>query len=208
MPGTTLQTTNDVSRIEAPVTWKAYLICAFASFGGIFFGYDSGYINGVNGSALFIHLVEGPTATALTTSHSSLITSILSAGTFFGAIIAGDVADRIGRKWTVIAGCFIYLIGVIVQMITGPEVGSALGAIVAGRLIAGLGVGFESAIVILYMSEIVSRSNRCGIEPLQLLISVSIVPKEGSRCSRRWLPVLYYHWSPPRCLRCLRNRES
>jgi hypothetical protein len=30
----------DVNRIEAPVTWKAYLICAFASFGGIFFGYD------------------------------------------------------------------------------------------------------------------------------------------------------------------------
>jgi hypothetical protein len=35
-----LSTTNDVNRIEAPVTWKAYLICAFASFGGIFFGYD------------------------------------------------------------------------------------------------------------------------------------------------------------------------
>lgn len=41
-----LQATADVNRIEAPVTWKAYLLCAFASFGGIFFGYDSGYING------------------------------------------------------------------------------------------------------------------------------------------------------------------
>lgn len=37
---------------------------------------------------------------------------------------------------------------------TGP--GHALGLIVAGRLVAGFGVGFESAIVILYMSEIVS----------------------------------------------------
>jgi MFS family permease len=153
----TLQTTDDVSRIEAPVTWKAYLICAFASFGGIFFGYDSGYINGVNGSALFIHLVEGPDATALSSPHQSLIVSILSAGTFFGALIAGDVADRIGRKWTVILGCLIYIIGVVVQMITGPGV-DALGAIVAGRLIAGIGVGFESAIVILYMSEIVCWS--------------------------------------------------
>ena len=34
--------------IEAPVTFKAYLMCAFASFGGIFFGYDSGYINGTS----------------------------------------------------------------------------------------------------------------------------------------------------------------
>jgi MFS family permease len=150
-----LVTTSDVNRIEAPVTWKAYLICAFASFGGIFFGYDSGYINGVNGSSLFIHLVEGPDKKALRSSYQSLIVSILSAGTFFGAIIAGDVAERIGRKWTVVSGCLIYIVGVIIQMITGPSV-DALGTIVAGRLIAGLGVGFESAIVILYMSEIVS----------------------------------------------------
>jgi MFS family permease len=154
MPGA-LATTSDVNSIEAPVTWKAYLICAFASFGGIFFGYDSGYINGVNGSSIFYKLVEGQNAGKLSSSHTSLITSILSAGTFFGAIIAGDVAERIGRKWTVVAGCFIYIVGVVIQMITGPNV-DALGTIVAGRLIAGLGVGFESAIVILYMSEIVS----------------------------------------------------
>jgi MFS family permease len=148
-----LHSTSDVNRIEAPVTFKAYLICAFASFGGIFFGYDSGYINGVLGSKVFIEMVEGVGVEALTTSHTSLIVSILSAGTFFGAIIAGDVSDWIGRKWTVIFGCLIYMIGVVIQMITGH--GDALGVIVAGRLIAGLGVGFESAIVILYMSEIV-----------------------------------------------------
>ena len=33
-----LQATTDVNMTEAPVTWKAYLLCAFASFGGIFFG--------------------------------------------------------------------------------------------------------------------------------------------------------------------------
>lgn len=150
-----LHTTSDVTRIEAPVTWKSYLICAFAAFGGIFFGYDSGYINGVNGSKIFIQMVQGPDATALSSSHSSLIVSILSAGTFFGALIAGDVADWIGRKLTVICGCMIYGIGVIVQISTGSG-GDPLGLIVAGRLVAGLGVGFESAIVILYMSEIVS----------------------------------------------------
>lgn len=31
--------TRDLDRVEAPVTVKAYLICAFAAFGGIFFGY-------------------------------------------------------------------------------------------------------------------------------------------------------------------------
>lgn len=48
--------TSDVARIEAPVTAKAYMMCAFASFGGIFFGYDSGYISGVMGMPYFIHL--------------------------------------------------------------------------------------------------------------------------------------------------------
>ena len=149
-----LAATQDVERIEAPVTWKAYLICAFASFGGIFFGYDSGYINGVLGSQIFIDAVEHIGAKEVSESNTSLIVSILSCGTFFGALIAGDLADFIGRKWTVIFGCLIYIIGVVIQMITG--LGDELGAIVAGRLIAGIGVGFESAIVILYMSEIVS----------------------------------------------------
>src|SRR5271156_4595192 len=100
MPGGSipLATTSDIDRIEAPVTWKAYLICAFASFGGIFFGYDSGYINGVTGSAVFIEIIEGAGAKQLTGSHNSLIVSILSAGTFFGALAAGDFADIIGRR--------------------------------------------------------------------------------------------------------------
>ncbi|OQE60160.1 hypothetical protein PENNAL_c0314G07736, partial [Penicillium nalgiovense] len=149
----------DADRIEAPVTWKAYLICAFASFGGIFFGYDSSYINGVSGSSMFIQMVEGPEATALTSSNSSLVVSILSAGTFFGALIGGDMAEWIGRKWTVIFGCMIYMVGVVIQMCTGLG-DDALGLIVAGRLIAGFGVGFESAIVILYMSEICPKKIR------------------------------------------------
>ena len=112
MPGGgALAATSDVNRIEAPVTWKAYLICAFASFGGIFFGYDSGYINGALGLERFYKRVDGPNATELGSSHSSLIVSILSCGTFFGALIAGDLADIIGRKWTIIAGCGIYIFG-------------------------------------------------------------------------------------------------
>ncbi|KAK5260500.1 hypothetical protein LTR20_007211 [Exophiala xenobiotica] len=169
-----MRVTDDVNSIEAPVTWKAYLMCAFASFGGIFFGYDSGYINGVLGSDIFVRNVEGPDATSLSSSHQSLVVSILSAGTFFGALIAGDMADMIGRKWTVIFGCLIYLIGVIIQMITGT--GDALAAIVTGRLVAGIGVGFESAIVILYMSEICPRKVRGAlVAGYQFCITIGIM---------------------------------
>ncbi|KAL2125657.1 hypothetical protein VTJ04DRAFT_2022 [Mycothermus thermophilus] len=148
----------DVSRVEAPVTLKAYLMCVFAAFGGIFFGYDSGYISGVMGMEYFIHVIEGPEATVLPAWKKSLITSILSAGTFFGALIAGDFADWIGRRTTVILGCAVFIIGVVLQ--TASE---GLGLIVAGRLVAGFGVGFVSAIIILYMSEIAPRKVRGAI---------------------------------------------
>jgi len=149
---------HDITRVEAPVTIKAYLMCIFAAFGGIFFGYDSGYISGVMGMEYFIHTIEGPGATSLTSSNKSLITSILSAGTFFGALIAGDLADWFGRRTTVILGCMVFIVGVILQTAS-----ASLGLIVAGRLVAGFGVGFVSAVIILYMSEIAPRKVRGAI---------------------------------------------
>lgn len=165
-----LSATADTSRIESPVTTKAYFMCAFAAFGGIFFGYDSGYISGVLGMKYFISLQTGlspslldskDTAAQFTMSASrkSLIVSILSAGTFFGAIIAGDIADFTGRRTTIIIGCGIFLVGVILQIATT----TGLGLIVTGRLIAGFGVGFVSAIIILYMSEISPKRVRGAI---------------------------------------------
>jgi len=158
--------TSDVNRIEAPVTVKAYLMCAFAAFGGIFFGYDSGYISGVLSMDYVIHTYTGlpyseSKNTAVWTipaSHKSLIVSILSAGTFFGALIAGDLADFFGRRTTIIIGCIIFCVGVILQTAS-----HAFQLLVAGRLIAGFGVGFVSAIIILYMSEIAPKKVRGAI---------------------------------------------
>lgn len=48
--------------------------------------------------------------------RQSLIVSILSAGTFFGALVAGDLADFIGRRLTIIAGCAVFAVGVILQV--------------------------------------------------------------------------------------------
>lgn len=100
------------------------------------------------GMNYFIHRFTGlpyPPATATTdfiypSNDKSLQTSILSAGTFFGAIIAGDVADFIGRRTTICSGCLVFIIGVIVEISAVTT-----GVLAAGRFIAGLGVGFESS---------------------------------------------------------------
>jgi MFS family permease len=71
--------------------------------------------------------------------------------------MAGDIADLIGRRVTIILGCAIFTVGGILQAAS-----TGLGLMVAGRLIAGFGVGFISAIVILYMSEIAPKKVRGG----------------------------------------------
>lgn len=158
MPGgaVVVHGTTDFNRVEAPVTMKAYLICAFAAFGGIFFGYDTGWMSGVLAMPYFITQYTGlqpppsgdsdedkalVAAFHLTARDQSLTTSILSAGTFFGAIIAGDVADFIGRRPTIIVGCLVFTVGCILEIAS-----TSLGLMVPGRFIAGLGVGFISAI--------------------------------------------------------------
>ncbi|MCJ1413819.1 hypothetical protein MMC32_000144 [Xylographa parallela] len=183
MPGGVVITgTADTGRIEAPVTLKAYLMCAFAAFGGIFFGYDTGWMGGVLGMPYFIRQYTGlqypapGDATAKTDFHltardQSLTTSILSAGTFFGAIIAGDVADFIGRRMTIITGCFVFSVGCILETAS-----TGLAVMVVGRLIAGAGVGFISAIIILYMSEIAPKKVRGAlVAGYQFCITIGIL---------------------------------
>ncbi|CRK37593.1 hypothetical protein BN1723_015216, partial [Verticillium longisporum] len=46
----------DLSRIEAPSTHKTYVICAFAAFGGICFGYQTAVMSGLLGTPYFIEL--------------------------------------------------------------------------------------------------------------------------------------------------------
>ena len=123
-------------------------------------------------SRVFIDAIEGTGAEKISASKTSLIVSILSAGTFFGALIAGDLADTIGRRPTIISGCAIYIVGVIIQMFAAE----GLAAIVVGRIVAGLGVGFVSAIIILYMSEICPRKIRGAlVSGYQFCITIGIM---------------------------------
>jgi SP family sugar:H+ symporter-like MFS transporter len=74
---------------------------------------------------------DGP---QITSSQSSEIVSILSAGTFFGALGAALIADRFGRRWSLIFSAgVVFNLGVILQVAS-----TAIPMFVAGRFFAGL----------------------------------------------------------------------
>ncbi|KAF2680222.1 general substrate transporter [Lentithecium fluviatile CBS 122367] len=134
-------------------SWPAILIGLFVAFGGILFGYDTGTISGIlampywlSGFATELNADGEP---ELTASQDSLIVSILSAGTFFGALSAAPFGDLLGRRLGLItAAGLVFNFGVILQTAATEQP-----LFIAGRFFAGFGVGLISALIPMYQSE-------------------------------------------------------
>ncbi|PCH44363.1 MFS monosaccharide transporter [Wolfiporia cocos MD-104 SS10] len=140
-------------------TLAGILMTAFAAFGGILFGYDTGTISGIIEMSDWLHLFGSPCPASLAadsctngyylpSKRSSLVVSILSAGTFFGALLGAPVADIIGRRFGIQLACLVFSLGVALQ--TGS---SNIATFVVGRVFAGLGVGLVSTLIPMYQSE-------------------------------------------------------
>ncbi|RKF71113.1 putative glucose transporter rco-3 [Golovinomyces cichoracearum] len=137
-------------------SWPAILIGMFVAFGGILYGYDTGNISGILAiryfkdqfSTGYMTIQDGKLQPDISSSQQSLIVSILSAGTFFGALAAAQIADRLGRRWSLIASSWVFVGGVILQCIA-----TKLPMFISGRFFAGLGVGLISTLIPLYQSE-------------------------------------------------------
>jgi len=84
---------------------------------------------------------DGKGSPIITASQQSEIVSILSAGTFFGALAAAVIADRIGRRWSLIVSSIVFIFGVILQ-----TAATEIPLFVAVRFFAGFGVGLVSAL--------------------------------------------------------------
>lgn len=78
----------------------------------------------------------------ITGSQGAQIVSILSAGTFFGALAAAPLADFAGRRMALIVSAgIVFNLGVILQ-----TAATAIPMFTAGRFFAGFGVGLISAL--------------------------------------------------------------
>ncbi|KPI36135.1 Quinate permease [Cyphellophora attinorum] len=77
------------------------------------------------------------------------IVSTFQSGCFFGALLAFPVAERIGRKRSIMIASLIFLVGAILMTASNGR----LPVLITGRAIAGLGIGAVSLIVPVYISE-------------------------------------------------------
>ncbi|KAG9231942.1 putative hexose transporter 2 [Amylocarpus encephaloides] len=157
----------DVS--EPPATWEAVIMGAIASIGGFMFGYESGQISGFLQMSDFLDRF-GKNGEFSAVRQGSIV-ALLCAGTLVGCLASGDICDRIGRRYTISASAFFYIIGVIIETTSDKEwVQFAM-----GRFTAGLGIGALSTSVPMYQSESVPPKIRGAIvASYQLLITLGI----------------------------------
>src|ERR1019366_9438242 len=146
------------SRIPTGFYWY---LAVLACIGGFLFGYDTSNI----GSALgFIPYHLSSFATGYLVAGASL-------GAAAGALIAGPLTDRFGRKSLLVTDAVIYAIGAILSAVT---INAAM--LLASRTLIGLAIGADSAIATAYIAEFAPRSRRGQLSIIQQwMITVGIL---------------------------------
>jgi SP family sugar:H+ symporter-like MFS transporter len=127
--------------------------------GGFIFGYDTGQISGIIAMQDFKQRFGEYTpgsGYAFSNVRSGLIVGLLSIGTMIGALTGAPIADRIGRRMSIIFWCLIFSVGVIIQVAAS----TSWVQVAMGRWVAGLGIGALSLLVPMYQSETSPRHIR------------------------------------------------
>jgi len=130
--------------------------------GGALFGYDQGVISG----ALTGIQKQFNVGTLLL----EVITSWVTLGAMAGALVAGAVADRLGRRLTIIAAAGLFVVGALCESLAPVTL-----VLVVGRLVVGFGVGVASVAAPLYAAELApARVRGRMISLYQLAITLGI----------------------------------
>ncbi|KAH6845807.1 general substrate transporter [Chaetomium sp. MPI-CAGE-AT-0009] len=136
--------------------WYQFLVGVFASLGSLLYGYDLGVIAQVIAAQSF------KTKFSPSDNEEAAVVSVFTGGAFFGAMAAGPMGDKLGRRWTILLGALVFCLGGALQ--TGAQ---ALSYLYSGRAIAGVGVGVLCMIVPLYQAELAHPSIRGRVTALQ-----------------------------------------
>ncbi|KAI0292625.1 general substrate transporter [Multifurca ochricompacta] len=142
---------------NAAIASNPYIVGSFACIGGGLFGLDISSMSGVLNNDAYKKTFGNPDP-----NIQGAIVAAMPAGSFGGALLVSYIADRIGRKKTIILSGLIWVIGSILQCASVDR-----GMLITGRVISGISVGIASAIVPLYQSEITAPSIRGRLVSLQ-----------------------------------------
>ena len=118
-----------------------YFICLVAALGGLMFGFDLGIITGI------VPYIEHQFK--LSGFGLGLVVAIFELGAMTGALATGRMADKFGRKKTMIGAAFFFVV-------TAAGVSFASGAlmIASWRFAQGVCVGAASVLSPMYIAEV------------------------------------------------------
>ena len=120
-----------------------YFICLVSAMGGLLFGYDWVVIGGAKPFyELFFGISESPVMQGIAMSTALV-------GCLVGAMVAGALADRYGRKPLLMTAAVLFTVSALA---TGAFSDFALFNI--ARFIGGVGIGVASALSPMYIAEI------------------------------------------------------
>lgn len=177
---------------SAPALGYISFICAVAALGGFLFGFDSGVINGTV-TALSQTFQSDSVATGFN------VASVLL-GCAVGALAAGPMADRYGRKPVMLLTALVFAISS-----WGSGAADSATAFIWYRVIGGLGIGAASVLAPAYISEVAPAAWRGRLATLQQLAIVLglfaafvsnylIAQAAGSAQANFWLDIPAWRW--------------
>jgi sugar porter (SP) family MFS transporter len=140
-----------------------------AGLGGILYGFDMGVI-----AAALIYVRD---AFHLTTWMQEVLVIAVLIGVMIGALIGGTVADRVGRRKTLVWGAILFIAGSILAPFS-PNVY----VLFVARTLLGIAVGFTSVTAPVYVSELAppqSRGMLIGLYQFALTSGIALADLVG-----------------------------
>src|SRR3954449_8386999 len=142
---------------------KRFLIrlTVISTLGGLLFGYDTGVISGA-----LLSLRDDLNLTDF--SEAVVVSSLLFPGAAVGALLGGKLADKLGRKGSLLVCAGLFLVGALICA-TAPNVV----IMTIGRIILGFGVGAAAATCPLYLAEMAPAHRRGRMVTINELMIVT-----------------------------------
>lgn len=142
-----------------------FFICAVSAMGGLLFGYDWVVIGG---AVKFYEVFFGIGGSA---ALRGLATSSALVGCMVGAMTAGALADRHGRKPLLVASAVLFTVSAVATGLVDTFVPFCI-----ARFVGGLGIGIASALSPMYIAEISPAQIRGRLVSLnQMTIVIGIL---------------------------------